>query len=107
MTNDKLSTARSMLQLGQIDSFNQLFKYCHKTILARELNITPNRMNGLIIDTAAITVAEIDHLSEIFNVDLSTILSIVKNEYYRQLEKGELKNKRPYRKRGKTSRMDY
>ncbi|HEY4063130.1 MAG TPA: hypothetical protein VGM30_14590 [Puia sp.] len=81
-----------MIATGKITSFNDIFKYIPKTVVARDLGKKVDRFSELMVRVDKFTLEDLFIIARFCSIDEITILTLVKAEY--------LKNKSKIQRRG-------
>lgn len=73
-----------MYQRGRVKSFNDIFLYIPKTIVAGDLGIKVTRFNNLMSNVENFVIRDIIMIGSFCELDLDIVLELWKNEYLSQ-----------------------
>ena len=81
---------KPMVGDGKIKSFNDIFKYIPKTVVATDLGKKVDRFNALMNKVEGFTIDELFKIARNCKLEESKILELTLNEY--QLQKAKIMN---------------
>jgi hypothetical protein len=79
--DDRYDLIKPMIEKGNIVSFNDIFKYIPKTIVARDLGKKVDRFSELMKKVDGFTVAELFRIAKLIDISESEMLQLVLTEY--------------------------
>jgi hypothetical protein len=82
-----------MIETGKIKSFNDIFKYIPKTIVAKDLGKKVDRFNALMSRVEEFTLTDLFLIAGFFEVDEDVILRLIMTDYRRNKSEILLPNK--------------
>ena len=77
----------SMISKGKIVSFNDIFKYIPKTVVAKDLGKKVDRFNELMMRIDKFTLEDLFIIARFCSIDETTILTLAKDEYLKSKSK--------------------
>jgi hypothetical protein len=75
--DDRYDVIKPMVDSGQLVSFNQIFKYIPKTVVAKDLGKKVDRFNVLMNHVDEFTLAEVFRIGHFCKIDDWAILKLV------------------------------
>jgi len=72
---------KPMIADGKVMSFNDIFKYIPKTVVARDLGKKVDRFTELMNKVEDFTLGEMFYMGGLFRLSESEILKLAENEY--------------------------
>jgi hypothetical protein len=75
--DDRYDVIKPMVESGQLVSFNQIFKYIPKTIVAKDLGKKVDRFNVLMTHVDEFTLRELFRIGHFCKIDDWTILKLI------------------------------
>lgn len=79
--DDRYDLIKPMLSEGKINSFNDIFKYIPKTIVAKDLGKKVDRFTELMHNVEEFTVEELFTIANFCSLDEVQMLNLMLNEY--------------------------
>lgn len=73
-----------MYQKGRVQSFNDIFLYIPKTVVAGDLGIKVTRFNNLMSNVENFVIRDVIMIGSFCELDLDVVLELWKNEYLSQ-----------------------
>jgi hypothetical protein len=83
MRDHRYNLIKPMIESGSILSFNDIFKYIPKTIVARDLGKKVDRFSELMKKVEGFTIGEIYTIAKFCNITESQIYQLIENEYFK------------------------
>ena len=91
--DDRYDLIKPMIETGKIKSFNDIFKYIPKTIVAKDLGKKVDRFNALMSRVEEFTLIDLFLIAGFFEVDEDVILRLIMTDYRRNKSEILLPNK--------------
>jgi hypothetical protein len=91
--DDRYDLIKPMIETGKIKSFNDIFKYIPKTIVAKDLGKKVDRFNALMSRVEEFTLTDLFLIAGFFEVDEDVILRLIMTDYRRNKSEILLPNK--------------
>ncbi len=85
--DDRYDLIKPMIDSGNIVSFNDIFKYIPKTIVAKDLGKKVDRFSELMKKVEGFTLGEIYTIAKFCNISESQIYQLVEKEYFKSKSK--------------------
>jgi len=82
-----------MIDSGKIESFNDIFKYIPKTVVANDLGKKVDRFTALMNRVEKFTVEELFTIARFCSISESKILELMYNEHIKNKRKKIIKSK--------------
>jgi len=79
--DDRYDVIKPMVESGQLVSFNQIFKYIPKTIVAKDLGKKVDRFNVLMSHVGEFTLKELFRIGQYCKIDDWTILKLIMHDH--------------------------
>lgn len=67
----------TMIQIGKIRTWSDIFTYIPKTVVAKDLGKKVDRFNELVADPAQFRLYEIESLACFFEIDIEVLLRLI------------------------------
>jgi hypothetical protein len=74
----------TMYQRGRVKSFNDIFEYIPKTVVAGDLGIKVTRFNNLMSRVENFVIRDVMLIGSFCELNLDVVLELWKNEYLNQ-----------------------
>lgn len=87
MKDHRYNLIRPMIDSGDIVSFNDIFNYIPKTIVAKDLGKKVDRFSALMNKVEGFTIGELYTIAKFCNISESQIYQLIEKEYYRSKSK--------------------
>jgi hypothetical protein len=84
-----------MIAKGKIVSFNDIFKYIPKTVVANDLGKKVDRFSELMTRVEKFTLEDLYIIARFCSIKEVTILELVNNEYLKSKSKIQKRNSKP------------
>jgi hypothetical protein len=79
--DDRYDVIKPMVESGQLVSFNQIFKYIPKTIVAKDLGKKVDRFNVLMSHVEEFRLKELFRIGQYCKIDDWTILKLIMHDH--------------------------
>ena len=79
--DDRYDVIKPMVESGQLVSFNQIFKYIPKTVVAKDLGKKVDRFNVLMAHVDEFTLQELFRIAHFCRIDEDAIYRLIKHDY--------------------------
>jgi hypothetical protein len=80
-------SVKASIEKGYLTEFTQILDIIPKTTLTQGLKISNYRMASILAHVEMVTMAEIYAMSSLFDVEFTTIMMLIHNEYTRKKSK--------------------
>ena len=91
----RFKVVHSMHKTGELKSFNDIFLYIPKTVVANKLGKKVDRFNELMSDVGKFTLDEVAFIASLFDISVKDINELWLKEYSMQKENITKVKKRP------------
>jgi len=91
----RFEAVQSMHKTGKLRSFNDIFLYIPKTVVANKLGKKVDRFNELMSDVGKFTLDEVAFIASLFDISVKDINELWLKEYSMQKENITKVKKRP------------
>jgi hypothetical protein len=85
--DDRYDLIKPMIESGNIVSFNDIFKYIPKTIIAKDLGKKVDRFSELMKKVEGFTLSELYTIAKFCNISESQIYQLAEKEYFKSKSK--------------------
>jgi hypothetical protein len=79
--DDRYSAIKSMVEAGELVSFNQIFKIIPKTVVAKDLGKKVDRFNVLMTHVDEFTLQELFRIAHFCRIDEDAIIRLILHDY--------------------------
>jgi hypothetical protein len=85
--DDRYDLIKPMIEGGKIVSFNDIFKFIPKTIVARDLGKKVDRFTELMRKVDGFTIGDLYKIAKYCNISETQIYQLVEKEYFKSKSK--------------------
>ena len=79
--DDRYSLVKPLMSTGHIRTFQDLFKFIPKTVIAKDLGMNYTRFTRLIENVDDFILRDLFRLAELFEIDELAVLNLVHQQY--------------------------